>query len=80
MAVLILGAANRDPDVFPDPGRIDFDRENLKHMSFGHGVHFCLGAALARLEARIALPRLFAALGDYTVDRRGLDFKRSSIA
>ena len=51
-----LGAANHDPSLFEDPLTFNADRENAnKHISFGHGIHFCLGARLARLEAKIAL-------------------------
>ena len=50
-----LGAANRDPDVFPDPDRLDLDRKAVGHMAFGHGIHYCVGAALSRLEAPIAI-------------------------
>ncbi|MEV6773646.1 cytochrome P450 [Nocardia sp. NPDC051030] len=52
----ILAAANRDPEVFPDPAAFDLHREN-RHLSFGLGTHFCLGAPLARLESRIAISR-----------------------
>jgi cytochrome P450 len=55
----LLGAANRDPDVFPEPDRLDLGRENAhRHVAFGGGHHFCLGAALARLEGAIAIGSL----------------------
>jgi len=53
--VLLLGSANRDPDAFSDPDRLDVGRRSGNHISFGRGIHHCLGAALARLEGRIAL-------------------------
>lgn len=74
--LVILAGANRDPDVFADPHTFDITRPNAKeHLSFSAGVHFCLGATLARLEAAIALEVLFARMPDLalagTPERRG---------
>ncbi len=56
--VTLLGAANRDPAQYPDPDRLDVGRQNIRPLSFGGGIHFCLGAQLARLEGEL----VFAAL------------------
>jgi cytochrome P450 len=62
---LSLGAANHDPDVFANPTQFDVQRKNArKHIAFGHGIHFCLGARLARLEGQIALETLTQQLPD----------------
>jgi cytochrome P450 len=70
--VLMLGSANRDPRAFPDPDRFDLDRaHDVQLASFGVGRHFCLGAALARLETRVTLEELVARVCDYDVDEVG---------
>ncbi len=57
-----IGSANRDERQFQQPDRFDIDRRQLRHLAFGHGIHFCLGAPLARLEARIALEGILSRL------------------
>ncbi len=59
-AALLIGSADHDPRVFVRPDRLDMDRAPNPHLSFGAGIHYCLGAPLARLEASLALGRLLA--------------------
>jgi cytochrome P450 len=70
--VLLVGAANRDERVFPDPERYDIRRDTNAMLSFGQGTHFCLGAALARLEARVALEAVQRRFPDFTVEPPGI--------
>ena len=62
--VLLLAAANRDPEHFDDPDRLDVTRENVRHLSFGQGMHHCLGSRLARLEGSLALEALITRFPD----------------
>ncbi|CAN5442071.1 cytochrome P450 [soil metagenome] len=68
--VLVLyGSANHDERVYPEPERFDVERQNVKaHWGFGHGIHYCLGNAVARLEIRVALQVMLERLGDWEVD------------
>jgi cytochrome P450 len=63
--LMLYAAAARDDRVFDDPDRFDITRPIERHLSFGHGIHFCLGAALARLEARVALEEMLATVPDW---------------
>lgn len=70
---LILASANRDERRWTDPDRFDVGRDTAEHLGFGFGIHHCIGAALARLEGRVALGEILAHLPDFTVDRDGLE-------
>jgi hypothetical protein len=66
--LLLIGSANRDERVFPEPDVFDLHRDTSAHLSFGRGTHFCLGAALARLEARVALEEVLRRIPGYAID------------
>ena len=70
--LLLYGAANHDPAVFDDPDTLDLDRDPKNHWTFGHGIHFCLGNAVARLETRVALQVLLERIPEYEVDFAGV--------
>jgi cytochrome P450 len=77
-AVLALqGSATHDERHFPDPERFDIDREGPQNLPFGHGIHFCLGAPLARLEARVALEVLLARVGRMELRTERIDWAPS---
>jgi cytochrome P450 len=66
--LLLVGSANRDERHHDDPDRYDIHRDIGQHLTFGHGLHYCLGAALARLEGRVALDEVLNRFPDWEVD------------
>jgi len=78
-AVLLLnGSANRDEREFADADRLDVRRKDIHHLSFGHGIHFCLGASLARLEGCVALDEILARWTEWEIDRERAEMARTS--
>lgn len=67
--LLLFGSANRDERELADPNRLDVTRRTDRHLAFGHGIHYCLGASLARLEGRVMFEELLARFPDYEVDQ-----------
>jgi cytochrome P450 len=65
LVLAMIGSANRDPKQFRDANRFDITREPNPHLAFGNGIHFCLGAPLSRLEARIALGDILERVTDF---------------
>jgi len=74
---VMLGAVNRDPRRFEAPDELRLDRQDPAPLSFGHGPHHCIGAALVRTEMRVALPALLAKFGDYVIVDEQLEWKKS---
>ncbi|UMB71424.1 cytochrome P450 [Mycobacterium paraterrae] len=76
--VLLTGAAGRDERQYERPDDFDVTRTGIRHVSFGHGSHFCLGAALARLEARVALEETLKRFPEWAVDESNVKFVHTS--
>jgi cytochrome P450 len=76
--LLALPAANRDPAEFADPDTARFDRNNNRHLTFGTGIHRCLGMHLARLELRVAFEEVFRAFDDFPDRTRRGAFQRAT--
>jgi len=76
--VALIAAANRDPDVFADPDRLDVGRPENRHVSFGGGIHHCLGAPLARIEGQEALGRLVRRFPDLALAEPDVEWKSTS--
>jgi hypothetical protein len=77
MINLIVGAANRDPAQFPEPDRLDLSRLENRHAGFGFGIHFCLGASLARLEGEIAINTVLRRLPTLQLETEALEWQES---
>ncbi|HWP65943.1 MAG TPA: cytochrome P450 [Candidatus Limnocylindria bacterium] len=76
--LLLNGSANRDEREFVDADRFDVRRKDVHHLSFGHGIHFCLGASLARLEGCVALDEVLKRWTDWEIDRDRAEMARTS--
>jgi len=76
--LLLNGSANRDEREYEDADRLDVRRKNVHHLSFGHGIHFCLGASLARLEGVVALEEVLARWPEWEIDREQAEMARTS--
>jgi cytochrome P450 len=78
VVLLLTGSAGRDEREFPDPDRFDVERPIDRHVSLGFGIHFCLGASLARLEGRVALEETLLRFPEWEVDRSGAEMVHTS--
>jgi cytochrome P450 len=76
---LLLGSANRDPEFFDDPDTLRLDREAQPHLAFGKGVHFCLGAALGRLEGQVIIPTVLRRFPNLRLLRDDLEWRPSMV-
>jgi cytochrome P450 len=77
--VFLIGSANRDERRFPHSDRFDIHRTSTKHFTFGYGIHYCLGAALARLEGRIALEEILKRFPEWEIDAHNARLTSASV-
>jgi pimeloyl-[acyl-carrier protein] synthase len=75
--IVMIGAANRDPARYPDPDRLDVTRTDIEHLAFGGGIHFCLGAALARAEGQIAIGALINRFRNLAVREESVQWRET---
>jgi cytochrome P450 len=78
MIIIAIGSANRDPSHFADPDSLDIARADNRHVAFGFGIHFCLGAPLARVEGQIALGTLLRRMPALALQAATPDWRESS--
>jgi cytochrome P450 len=74
-----LASANRDESVFPNADQVDLDRKNMDHVSFGHGIHFCLGSPLARIEAGVTIKKLLERIKNIRLTSENIELNQSTV-
>ena len=77
MVFLLLGAANHDPEQFAEPELLDLARRDNRHLAFSHGIHYCLEAALGRLEGQVALSTILQRFPALQLERQTMDWYRN---
>ncbi len=79
LVFLCYGAANRDPEQFSKPDQLDITRSDNRHLAFAHGIHYCLGSSLARLEGQIAIDTLLKRMPDIKLESQDLERNPSTV-